>query len=91
MIKPEQMKAARALLGWTQSDLAKAVGLSSTALSAIEKGTSDPRASNLEKIQNALEGAGVVFIPSNGEGIGVRLRKGVTPGQATKPDGRSSL
>ncbi len=74
MITPAQMRAARGLLGWKQSDLAKACGLSLTALNNIERGAADPRASNLGKIEKAFEEAGVQFIPENGGGAGVRLK-----------------
>jgi transcriptional regulator with XRE-family HTH domain len=75
MIIPPQIRAARSLIGWKQSDLAKACGLSLTAINNIERGAADPRASNLAAIQRALEAAGVEFIAENGGGAGVRLRK----------------
>jgi transcriptional regulator with XRE-family HTH domain len=75
MLTPQQIRGARAMLGMTQADLAARAGLSATALNNIERGASDPRASNLAAIQRALEGAGVLFIAENGEGPGVRLRK----------------
>ena len=59
----------------TQADLAERVKLSTTTINSIERGASDPRASNLAAIQRALEVAGVEFIPENGGGAGVRLRK----------------
>ena len=74
MITPAQIRAARALLRWKQSDLAKAADLSLTALNNIEREVADPKASTLGSIQRALEAAGVVFIPGNGGGPGVRLR-----------------
>jgi predicted transcriptional regulator len=63
------------MLGLKQIDLAKQAGISKTALINIESGTSDPRASTLEAIQLALEAAGCIFVPRNGDGPGVRLRK----------------
>ena len=63
------------MLGMTQADLAARVKLSATAINNIERGSSDPRASNLAAIQRALEAAGVIFIAENGEGPGVRMRK----------------
>ena len=75
MLTPQQIRGARAMLGMTQADLAARAGLSATALNSIERGASDPRASNLAAIQRALETAGVIFIETNGEGPGVRLRK----------------
>lgn len=64
------------MVGLTQADLAKAAGISATALNNIERGSADPKASTLLAIQKALEAAGVIFVAENGEGPGVRLRKG---------------
>jgi len=75
MITPEQIRGARAMLGLTQAELAKKADLSTTALNNIERGTADPKVSTLRAIQAALESAGVIFVPSNGEGPGVRLRR----------------
>lgn len=63
------------MIGLTQADLATRAGISTTGLNNIEKGLSDPKASTLRAIQNALESAGVIFVAENGEGPGVRLRK----------------
>lgn len=77
MITPQQIRGARAMLGLTQADLAKAADISATALNNIERGSSDPKASTLQAIQKALEGAGIIFV-ANGElkdgGPGVRLK-----------------
>lgn len=64
------------MLGLTQADLAKAAGISATALNNIERGSADPKASTLGAIQKALEAAGAIFVAENGEGPGVRLKKG---------------
>jgi transcriptional regulator with XRE-family HTH domain len=71
-----QVKAARALLDWTQSDLAAASGVSMPTLSRLEMGTGNigGRASTGAKLVRALEAAGVIFLHANGEGAGVRLR-----------------
>jgi transcriptional regulator with XRE-family HTH domain len=70
MITPAQIKAARALVGWKQADLAKAAKLSLTALNNIERGEADPKSSTLLRIQQALEAAGIEFMPR-----GARLRE----------------
>jgi predicted transcriptional regulator len=75
MITPQQIRGARAMLGLTQATLADAAGISTTALNNIERGAADPKASTLSAIQRALETAGAEFIPENGGGPGVRLRK----------------
>src|SRR3954447_21705769 len=71
MITPTQIRGARAMLDLTQKELAERAGLSATALVNIETGTSDPKASTLASIQEALEAAGAEFIPN-----GVRVRAG---------------
>lgn len=66
MITIEQIKAARALLSWDQSDLAKAAGISIPALSNLERGAVTPRFKTIEAIQNALENAGIEFLQNFG-------------------------
>ncbi len=75
MINKQQIRGARAMLGLTQAKLAKMAGMSTTALTNIENGQSDPKLSSLEAIRRALEDAGAILIPENGGGAGVRLRK----------------
>jgi predicted transcriptional regulator len=75
MITHAQIRAARALIGWKQTDLAKAAGLSEMSVKNIERGVTDSRMSTVQAIRSALESAGVIFIEENGEGAGVRLRK----------------
>lgn len=77
-VSTEQVKAARALLRWSQSDLAKASGVSLPTIKRLEAETGEfgGLASTAEAIRTALEGAGVQFIPENGGGAGVRLLKG---------------
>ena len=58
MMDAPQIRAARAMLGLTQAELAKRAKISVTGLNNIESGQSDPRASTLEAIQSALELAG---------------------------------
>jgi len=72
-----QVKAARALVGWSQDQLAEASGVSLPTIKRLEAGDGGlgGRASTGEALQSALEAAGVIFIDENGEGPGVRLRK----------------
>lgn len=69
MITIEQIKAARALLGWNQDQLANAAGVSKPALANIERRLSNPRAETLNALQSAMEEAGVEFT----DGPGVKL------------------
>jgi transcriptional regulator with XRE-family HTH domain len=79
-ISVRQVKAARELLGWKQTDLAAASGLSIVTIRRVESAGGDlgGRADTAAKIVAALESAGVEFIAENGGGAGVRLRKGAT-------------
>jgi transcriptional regulator with XRE-family HTH domain len=76
MITSAQCRAARALLDWSQQDLATAAGVGLVTVHQLEAGISHPRNATLEVIKRALETAGVDFIDENGGGPGVRLRKG---------------
>jgi transcriptional regulator with XRE-family HTH domain len=76
MLTIEQLRAARGLLGWSQSRLAAQAGLSLPTVKRVEADLGfrvSDEARN--KLQRALESAGVEFIDENGGGPGVRLRK----------------
>jgi transcriptional regulator with XRE-family HTH domain len=76
MLTIEQLRAARGLLGWSQSKLAARARLSLPTVKRVEAGLG-PRVSDeaRNKLKRALESAGVEFIDENGGGPGVRLRK----------------
>jgi len=76
VITTEQLRAARGLLGWSQSELAARAGLSLPTVKRLEGGFG-PNVSDAArtKLQRAIEAAGVEFIDENGGGPGVRLRK----------------
>ena len=59
MITPAQCRAARALLDWSQQDLAKAAHLGLSTIRDFEKGRRVPTHNNLRGIKLALEEAGV--------------------------------
>lgn len=66
IINARQIKAARALLDWSQEQLAETCGLSIATIRKIESGHISPRHSTMGGIQRALEGAGLEFIEPNG-------------------------
>jgi transcriptional regulator with XRE-family HTH domain len=74
MLTPAQSRAGRALLDWSQEELARASHLGLSTIRDFEKGRRVPMHNNLAGIRRALEDAGVEFIPQNGGGPGVRLR-----------------
>lgn len=75
MISVRQIKAARALLGWTQQQLADKAIVSFNAVTRLERNEVDPRASTIAAVEEALVKAGVEFIPRGDKGEGVRLVK----------------
>ena len=75
MLQTAQIRAARALLGWNQDDLAKASKVSIATIRRIEsqEGPVMGYVSTLMSIQTALEKAGIRFLDNDaGGGIGVR-------------------
>lgn len=76
MITPQQCRAARGLLDWSQQNLADSAGVGVVTVRQVEAGVGIPRRATLAVIRQALESAGVEFIDENGGGAGVRLRKG---------------
>jgi DNA-binding XRE family transcriptional regulator len=75
-----QVKAARALLAWSQEKLAIAANVSVPTIKRLEAqdGPLGGRDETGTKIRLALETAGVEFIDENGGGPGVRLREALT-------------
>ena len=58
----EQIRAARALLGWNQHELADRAGLSQTGIARIENGTNQPNSKTIQKIEEAFDHANIEFI-----------------------------
>jgi hypothetical protein len=73
-----QIAAARTLLGMTQPALASLSAISVPTLKRMEAsvGPAAGMVNNVAAVRAALEAAGVIFVAENGEGAGVRLRKG---------------
>jgi transcriptional regulator with XRE-family HTH domain len=76
MMTVEQLRAARGLLGWSQSELASRAGLSLPTVKRLEGGFG-PRVSDdaKAKLQRTIEAAGIEFVGENGGGLGVRFQK----------------
>ena len=75
-----QIRAARGFLQWTAAELASKAKVSLSTVRRAEDAVGVPAltAANADAIRRTLEGAGVHFIPENGGGAGVRLRKAGT-------------
>ncbi len=79
MLTPAQIRAARALLNWSQADLADAGGVASQSIKNIERGVTDPRLSTATAIRTTLEKAGVRFLEAGdsatGPGVALKIEK----------------
>ena len=76
----EQIRAARALLGWNQHDLADKAGLSQTGIARIENRTNRPNSKTLEKIEQAFDTANIEFLGHTGlrkRSAEIRIYEGV--------------
>jgi DNA-binding XRE family transcriptional regulator len=74
MIKGSQIRAARAMLGWSQQDLADKALLSETAVLKLETERADTRTSTILKVRKSLEEAGIDFITRTDGAVGVLLK-----------------
>jgi transcriptional regulator with XRE-family HTH domain len=61
-----QIKAARAMLDWSQEDLAQATGLAINTIRNLEAGAISPRSATNDLIRQAIEKAGLEFIEREG-------------------------
>jgi transcriptional regulator with XRE-family HTH domain len=76
MMTPAQIRAARALLGWSQRDLAERSNVSERTVKSYEMGKSNPVRSTLIAWRNTFAAADVIFLDDdNGHGAGVRFRR----------------
>ncbi|WP_345483534.1 helix-turn-helix domain-containing protein [Shinella granuli] len=71
------MRAARALLRWSQQDLSDRCGVSVPSIKRLEamEGELTAHLNTIRAIERSLVEAGVDFIPENGGGASVRLAK----------------
>lgn len=71
MLEPRQIRAARALLNWSQDDLANASGIARSSIKNIENDITTARKDTIHDIQVAFENSGIEFLP----GSGVRIKE----------------
>ncbi len=75
-IAPVQIRAARAMLDWSMTDLSRAAGVSVSTIKRFEDGRSAPVSDDtVAKMQGAVEAQGVRFLADDGNGLGVRFRR----------------
>jgi ribosome-binding protein aMBF1 (putative translation factor) len=72
-MSPEQVRAARGWLSWSQKDLADKAHVGLSTVKDFENGTRTPIANNLGAIQRALEGGGVeLLFDGDGRSLGIK-------------------
>ena len=75
MITGDQIRAARAILGWSAEEAAARGATTRQTIQRLEqhKGVPPSRSATLVDLQSAFEAAGVEFVGTADEGPGVRL------------------
>lgn len=75
-LTPRLLRAARAMVGWQQQELADTSGVPKPTISAFELKPETGRlmGANMRLLIEAFEKAGLEFIPENGGGAGIRFR-----------------
>src|SRR5690349_18119051 len=73
-MSPEQCRAARAWLGWSQQELARRAKVSLSTVQGFEKAGHRTIAATADAMQHALEATGIEFIED-----GVRLSRSAIP------------
>lgn len=70
LLECSQIRAARALLNWSQADLARAARMANSSIKNIESENASARRESYDQVRAALESNGVEFLP----GSGVKLK-----------------
>ena len=82
-VSAAQVRAARALLAWSQQDLAKKASVGASTIADFERGQRTPVANNIAAIRKAMEDAGISFLTGGAVAHGApappaaRIAKGV--------------
>lgn len=82
-VQPQQIRSARALLGWSQKELARRAQVATSTVADFERGARAPTTNNIQSMAKALEDGGVVL-----QGDSVPRRTTAT-GSAQPVDGRA--
>lgn len=83
MLTPEQSRAARGWLDWTQQTLAERSRVALSTVRDFEKGRRVPIANNLYAMRQALEHAGIRFVFEGEEATGIAITHARDPSDQT--------
>ena len=78
---PEQSRAARGWLGWSQTQLAEAASTVST-VKDFEGGRRRPIAATLGAMRAALEREGIAFVGGGGAAMGITFERATVDGDS---------
>jgi transcriptional regulator with XRE-family HTH domain len=81
MITGAQLRMARGYLRWSAKELADKAGVAESTIKRMEQDEGFPiaRGANIAAVYKTLADAGIIFVPENGGGVGIRLRKSPGP------------
>ena len=65
-LAPEQLRAARAWLNWSQEDLATRANVSLSTVRDFENGKRNPMKNNLEALRRTIEASGIELLWAEG-------------------------
>lgn len=88
MLTPEQSRAARGWLEWSQDDLAQKASVSLSTVRDFEKGRRVPIKNNLAALQRVLEEAGIRLLFDGERAAGIAAAK-PADGLTSKESGKS--
>ena len=75
------------MLGWTQSQLARAADVTRATVAYFEAEKREIAPYPLSLMRHALEAAGIIFVEENGEALGVSLRRQRFNSDSPEPSG----
>ena len=88
-MSPEQSRAARAWLGWSQVELAERAGIATNTVQAFERGHRTLTRNNIAALRRAIEAEGIELLFDEADAAAGIVRKNarVRRLEATKPPG----
>ncbi len=90
MLTPEQSRAARGWLDWSQQDLAERAHVSLSTVRDFEKGRRSPIQNNLDALQRAINAGGVQMVYKRGKPIGIAIMDDPPAGEEVSAAARAN-
>ena len=64
------------MLSWTRRELAEKASVAERTIIDFERGARRPHKRTLTALRNAVESSGIEILPDDGNGPGLRMRRG---------------